>query len=83
MKSLARVLLITVAIALTSGVAAAQKSRRLPNAKTLVCFPSKELRPNEGERRGPCFAGTEPQSLAVEILGGVAGVFPDRGSRQS
>lgn len=80
MKSFARVLLITVAIALTSGVAAAQKSAAVPNAKDSRLFPLEELRPGMKGTARTVFAGTEPQEFGVEILGVLPG-FP--GPRQS
>lgn len=80
MKSLAKVILIAVVIAITSGVSAAQKPVADASPKDARLFALEDLRPGMKGTARTVFAGTEPQDFGVEILGVLPG-FP--GPRQS
>ncbi|HEV7682050.1 MAG TPA: hypothetical protein VGO68_08005, partial [Pyrinomonadaceae bacterium] len=75
MKSIARILLIAVAIAVVSGIATAQKSTVVPSQKDARLFALEDLRPGMKGTASSVFAGTQPEEFGVEILGVLPG-FP-------
>lgn len=75
MKSIARLLLTAVAIAVVSGLATAQKSTVVSNPKDARLFALEDLRPGMKGTASSVFAGTEPEEFGVEILGVLPG-FP-------
>src|SRR6185295_5387198 len=80
MKSIARLLLTAVAIAVLSGIATAQKATVVPSQKDARFFAVEDLRPGMNGTSSSVFSGTEPEEFGVEILGVLPG-FP--GPRQS
>jgi hypothetical protein len=80
MKSLAKVLLIAVVIAVASGMSVAQKPVVDATVRDSRLFALEDLRPGMKGTARTVFSGTEPQEFGVEILGVLPG-FP--GPRQS
>jgi len=80
MKRFAKVFLITIVIAVISGLAAAQKPVADAKAPDARLFALEDLRPGMKGTASTVFSGTEPQEFGVEILGVLPG-FP--GPRQS
>src|SRR6266850_7969396 len=80
MKNLAKVLLIAIVIAVTSGISAAQKAVVDATVRDSRLFALEDLRPGMKGTARTVFSGTEPQEFGVEILGVLLG-FP--GPRQS
>src|SRR6185295_13265159 len=75
MKSIARLLLTAVAIAVLSGIATAQKATVVPSQKDARLFALEDLRPGMKGTASTVFSGTEPEQFGVEILGVLPG-FP-------
>ncbi|HEV7745101.1 MAG TPA: hypothetical protein VGO56_08905 [Pyrinomonadaceae bacterium] len=75
MKSITRLLLTAVAIAVVSGLATAQKSTVVPSQKDARLFALEDLRPGMKGTASSVFAGTTPEEFGVEILGVLPG-FP-------
>ncbi|MDQ6652005.1 MAG: hypothetical protein M3Y84_04585 [Acidobacteriota bacterium] len=80
MKRFAKVLLVAMGIAVTSGLATAQKPVVDAKAGDARLFALEDLRPGMKGTASTVFSGTEPQEFGVEILGVLPG-FP--GPRQS
>ena len=80
MKTLAKVFLVAMVIAVISGLAAAQKPIVDPKTGDARLFALEDLRPGMKGTASTVFSGTEPQDFGVEILGVLPG-FP--GPRQS
>jgi hypothetical protein len=75
MKSIAKLLLTAVAIAVVSGLATAQKSTVVSSQKDARLFALEDLRPGMKGTASSVFAGTKPEEFGVEILGVLPG-FP-------
>src|SRR5206468_3165400 len=75
MKSLAKVLLIAIVIAVFSGLAAAQRPAVEASPKDSRLFALEDLRPGMKGTASTVFSGTEPEQFGVEILGVLPG-FP-------
>jgi hypothetical protein len=75
MKSIAKLLLTAVAIAVVSGIAPAQKSTVVTSQKDARLFALEDLRPGMKGTASSVFAGTQPEEFGVEILGVLPG-FP-------
>ncbi|MFN2516739.1 MAG: hypothetical protein ABR556_11055 [Pyrinomonadaceae bacterium] len=80
MKRFAKVFLLTIVIAVISGLATAQKPVADAKAPDARLFALEDLRPGMKGTASTVFSGTEPQEFGVEILGVLPG-FP--GPRQS
>ena len=80
MKSLAKVLLIAIVIAVASGISVAQKPVVDATVRDSRLFALEDLRPGMKGTARTVFSGTVPQEFGVEILGVLPG-FP--GPRQS
>jgi len=80
MKTLAKVFLLAMIIAVISGLATAQKPAVDPKTGDARLFALEDLRPGMKGTASTVFSGTEPQDFGVEILGVLPG-FP--GPRQS
>jgi hypothetical protein len=80
MKSLTKVLLLTIVMAAASGISVSQTSSVSATNRDARLFALEDLRPGMKGIARTVFAGTEPQEFGVEILGVLPG-FP--GPRQS
>src|SRR6266498_1619405 len=80
MKSLTKVLLLTIVMAAASGISVSQTPAVNANIRDARLFALEDLRPGMKGTARTVFAGTEPQEFGVEILGVLPG-FP--GPRQS
>src|SRR3989440_10679740 len=80
MKTLAKVFLVAMVIAVVSGLATAQEPVVDPKTGDARLFALEDLRPGMKGTASTVFSGTEPQDFGVEILGVLPG-FP--GPRQS
>jgi hypothetical protein len=80
MKTLAKVFLVAMVIAVISGLATAQEPVVDPKTGDARLFALEDLRPGMKGTASTVFSGTEPQNFGVEILGVLPG-FP--GPRQS
>jgi hypothetical protein len=80
MKSLTKVLLLTIVMAAASGISVSQTSSVSATNRDARLFALEDLRPGMKGIARTVFAGTEPQELGVEILGVLPGL---PGPRQS